>query len=426
METYASVLLYAIPGFIVLVLIELAYGFYKKEVHLNLFDTISSLSSGISNSIKDSLGLVIMIISYPFLYKYLALQSLTPSIGVYLIAFICIDFSEYWVHRISHKVNIFWNRHVIHHSSEEFNLPCALRQPVSNIFGIFAIFLIPAALIGVPVEVIALVAPLHLFMQFWYHTRYIGKLSWLEYIIVTPSQHRVHHAINPEYIDKNLAAIFCIWDRIFGTFQEEMDHVPPVYGTLQASNTWNPFLINFKHVFQIFLDAWHAEKWLDKIRIWFMPTGWRPEDVDLKFTRDKIEDVYAHNKYQTFQKQEPFFNFWVSFRFVSTLAFLLHLLSQFSLLSYPELVLYGLGIAGSIFAYTSLMDRCKLGVLSEVIFGCYGLIIILTQDGWFAFGEALSIANILLTLYFISIILYAFYIHLKWNTLDTYRFAPGT
>ena len=203
-------------------------------------DTISSLSSGLTNILKDSLGLVIVLVSYPWLTKHLAVLTIESSLWLYIVAFICIDFASYWSHRLNHKINFFWNQHVIHHSSEEFNMACALRQSVSNILGYGALFLIPAAFLGVPNEVIATLAPLHLFGQFWYHTKHIGKLGWFEYIIVTPSQHRVHHAINPVYIDKNLSAIFCVWDRIFGTFQEELDEEPPVYGVLKPVKSWNP------------------------------------------------------------------------------------------------------------------------------------------------------------------------------------------
>src|SRR5690606_36462730 len=121
-----------------------------------------------------------------------------------------------------HQVNVFWNEHLIHHSSEEFDLACALRQPISNIVTWIPVFIFPAALLGVPPEVIAILTPIHVFAQYWYHTRYIGKLGFLEYIIVTPSHHRVHHAQNPEYLDKNLVLIFIFWDKMFGTFQEEL------------------------------------------------------------------------------------------------------------------------------------------------------------------------------------------------------------
>jgi sterol desaturase/sphingolipid hydroxylase (fatty acid hydroxylase superfamily) len=166
MEAYANALLYAIPLFILLVLVEIAYGHFIKNQTHNVMDTISSLSSGLTNIIKDSLGLVVIIVSYPYLLEHLALFKIEATWLVYFVAFIAIDFASYWNHRLSHKINFFWNQHVIHHSSEEFNLACALRQSISNLLGYFPILLIPAALLGVPHEVIALLAPIHLFAQF--------------------------------------------------------------------------------------------------------------------------------------------------------------------------------------------------------------------------------------------------------------------
>ena len=265
MDTYATILLWVIPGFLILVLIEVLYGYYIKKQTYTLMDTISSLSSGITNILKDSMGIILIIISYPFLEKEIALFQLESSLTLYVIAFICIDFSSYWSHRLNHKINIFWNQHIIHHSSEEFNLACALRQSISNIIGYNALFLIPAAILGVPSEIIIFLSPIHLFGQFWYHTQHIGKLGFLEYIFVTPSQHRVHHAINPIYIDKNLSAIFCIWDRVFGTFQEELDNVKPIYGTLKPVQTWNPIIINFQHLFKLAKDSWYTKKFSDKV-----------------------------------------------------------------------------------------------------------------------------------------------------------------
>ena len=272
--------------------------FVKNQKH-KVLDTVSSISSGLTNILKDSLGLGIIIVSYPYLLEHLALTEIKASWLVWGVAFIVIDFAGYWNHRLSHHINFFWNQHVIHHSSEEFNLACALRQSISNFLGYFGLLLIPAALFGIPKEVIGLLLPIHLFAQFWYHTRHIGKLGFLEYIIVTPSQHRVHHAINEIYIDKNLAAIFCVWDRMFGTFQEELDTVPPVYGVLKPAATWNPVLINFQHLWRLIKDAWRTNSYYDKFRIWFMPTGWRPKDVIEKYPVQIIDDVYNFKKYKT-------------------------------------------------------------------------------------------------------------------------------
>ena len=184
METYGKILLIAMPVFLALVLFEKWYGWYKGKDTVRHMDMISSLSSGITNVTKDVLGLSLVVISYDWLVDKIALTHTNGGIASYVIAFIVLDFSGYWVHRISHHYNLFWNNHIIHHSSEEFNLACALRQSVSTFVKIFTVFLIPAALLGVPAAVIAIVAPIQLFAQFWYNTQHIRKMGWLEKVIV--------------------------------------------------------------------------------------------------------------------------------------------------------------------------------------------------------------------------------------------------
>ncbi|MCH1539061.1 MAG: sterol desaturase family protein [Flavobacteriaceae bacterium] len=409
MEQYAAVLLWAIPSFLVLVVIEIVYGHLTNKQTYTLMDTLSSLSSGMTNTLKETLGLALVIISYPFILKNIALIELESSSALYFIAFICIDFASYWNHRLNHKINIFWNRHVIHHSSEEFNLACALRQSISSIFGFGALFLIPAAILGVPPKVISILAPLHLFGQFWYHTRHIGKLGWLEYILVTPSQHRVHHAINPIYIDKNLSAIFCIWDRLFGTFQEELDDEPPVYGVLKPVQTWNPIWINFQHFWAILTDAWYAKNWIDKLRVWFMPTGWRPKDVQERFPRTIIENVHLHEKYN------PEYSFAQKaigiFHFIVINLMILYFLSNFVEISNSLRLGLGFLIFGCIFSFTSLMDLHSWAIKFQIAWASIGLIILWLPNLQFLFIEFQTV-KIGLTFYFgISIIL------TNWNTL---------
>ena len=362
MDTYATILLWVIPGFLILVFIEILYGYYIKKQTYTLMDTISSLSSGITNILKDSMGIILIIISYPFLEKKIALFQLESSLTLYLIAFICIDFASYWSHRLNHKINIFWNQHIIHHSSEEFNLACALRQSVSNIIGYNALFLIPAAILGVPSEIIIFLSPIHLFGQFWYHTQHIGKLGFLEYILVTPSQHRVHHAINPIYIDKNLSAIFCIWDRIFGTFQEELDDVKPIYGTLKPVQTWNPIIINFQHFFRLAKDSWHTKKFSDKIKIWFMPTGWRPKDVE-NLIKDKSQPKNQEKYYPNYTN---LFKLVGVFHFLCVNTILTYFLYNFSDLQIDIKLIYTLIIFLSVFGYSSLMDKYSWAPFFEV------------------------------------------------------------
>ena len=246
MSFYIKSLFFAIPTFVLLISLE-AWVAKVKRIKINRSqDMISSLSSGVSNTIRDGIKFSFVIISYSWLVEHITIYQLSPIWLAVIIAFVVEDFAGYWMHRLNHRVNIFWNRHIIHHSSEDFNLSCALRQSISNTIKFSAIFMIPAALLGVPPSIFAVLGPLHLFMQFWYHTQLIGKLGLLEYILVTPSHHRVHHAINPEYIDKNYSQILIIWDKLFGTFQPEIDSVKPVYGTLKPMKTWNPVIINFK------------------------------------------------------------------------------------------------------------------------------------------------------------------------------------
>ena len=378
MDTYANILLITIPIFLVLIIIEISYGVWKNDLKHSYMDTISSLSSGFTNLMVDILGLGIIILSYPFFYERLKVIELEESVLLYFIAFVCVDFASYCHHRLKHSINIFWNMHVIHHSSEEFNLACALRQSITNNLGIGILFLIPAALLGVPHQIIIILGPLHLFGQFWYHTRHIGKLGWLEYILVTPSQHRVHHAINKEYIDKNLAAIFCVWDRAFGTFQEELDDVPCVYGTLKPVQTWNPLLINFQHLSYLIEDAWHTKNIGDKFKIWFMPTGWRPKDIIDKIPRKIVKNVYAQEKYKP--KYSLLHKVFVSFHFLILNIVLYIFLSSFGDLTFADKMAYLILIFSTIFSFSSIMDGFKWSVSFEFIRISIGILIIIFQE----------------------------------------------
>ncbi len=407
MEAYAQALLYAIPFFMLLLAAEILYGYFIKNQKYKVMDTVSSISSGFTNVLKDSLGLGVVLISYPYLFEHLALLEIKATWLVWLAAFIAIDFAGYWNHRLNHKINLFWNQHVIHHSSEEFNLACALRQPVSNLIAYFPLLLIPAALVGVPFEVIAMLAPIHLFAQFWYHTQHIGKMGWLEYIIITPSQHRVHHAINPEYIDKNLGQILSVWDRIFGTFQEELDDVQPQYGVLKPAETWNPVLINFQHFWRILKDAWRTRNYWDKIRIWFMPTGWRPADVAAKYPISIIEDVYGFERYDTPSSRA--LNGYAIFQLFATLGFLLHLFYNYSNIGLNELLLFGAFIFVGVYGYTTLMDRTKYAVVIEVIRGVLGIGFVIYSKDWFGLNSYFTFGSIIVGSYFLITILASIY-----------------
>lgn len=412
MEAYTQILNYAIPLFLVLIAIEYLVGRFMHFKVIRLFDTVSSLSSGITNIVKDVLGLSVVIISYQWMVSKLAIYHMESSWIIYVLAFIGIDFSGYWVHRWSHEINVFWNRHIIHHSSEEFNLSCALRQSASEVIALFTFTYLPMALIGIPVQVIAIVAPIHLFAQFWYHTRLIGKMGWLEYIIVTPSHHRVHHAINPKYLDKNYSQVFIFWDRLFGTFQPELDDEPPVYGVTKAVKTWNPLIINYQHIWSIAKDAWRAGHLKDKIKIWFMPTGWRPEDVAQKYPISFTEDIYNRPKYDT--DATSFFKAWSVFQLIVALLLMLYLFNNISVIRFDSVLAYGLFIFITIFAYTSLMDGSVFGIVTEGIKFVLGLLLIVNNGySWFGIEQYMSNGTYVVAGYLLTSLILSLYFYYK-------------
>lgn len=398
------------PVFLVLVLLEKGYGIWKGKDTVRNMDMVSSLTSGIANVTKSVLGLSIAVISYAWLVENVAIWEVKNTFLTYVIAFIALDFSGYWVHRIQHRYNFFWNNHMIHHSSEEFNLACALRQSIGGFVQLFTIFLLPAALLGVPVSVIAITAPLHLFIQFWYHTRHINKMGFLEAIIVTPSHHRVHHAINPSYIDKNLSQVFIVWDKLFGTFQEELEDNPPVYGVTRPVQTWNPIKINFQHLWQLIQDAWHTRNWEDKLRIWLMPTGWRPPDVVEKYPIERIEDIHEFEKYDT--RTSPIFTVWCWVQLLAILFFISYLFGNIALINDLNglyIFEYGLFIFLMVYSLTDMMDRNRSAMLAEFIKVLVGFSFLYLQSDWFGASQFISLAPYMVATYLLVSLIATFY-----------------
>ena len=426
MDTYGKILLFAMPAFLLLVLFEKWYGWRKGFDTVRNLDMISSLSSGVTNVTKDVLGLAFAIGIYPFMLKFLAVTKIENTIIVYIITFIIIDFNGYWVHRWSHQINLFWNLHVIHHSSEEFNLACALRQSISSFFNFFTILLLPAAILGVPAEVIAVVGPIQLFAQFWYHTRHINKMGFLEKVLVTPSHHRVHHAVNPEYMDKNLSQIFIVWDKLFGTFAAEKPEVPPVYGITRPARTWNPIKINFQHLWLMIKDAWRTNNWKDKFTLWFNKTGYRPADVVEKYPVHKIEDVYHFEKYDT--PTNALFNTWTWFQLIMLLLFIGYLFGNISYINSLNsfyIYWYGAFVFATVYALTDLMDGGRYAFFWEVLRCGLGGWLLYSQGDWFGGAQWWSTVVYFLTAYFVLSSLFTGFIAFKRNREINLLAAPN-
>jgi len=288
-----TIIFIAISIFTLMIAIEFLYGIFVGRNNYRLNDAISSLSQGALSQIISVFTQLFQIGIYTGIYSSLTLfhhGKFWNEWYSFIVAIILYDFTDYWLHRMSHEVAFLWAAHVVHHQSQEFNFTTALRQesfyPVVGF-----VFFIPMAILGVPPTTFAIAGLTVLFYQFWIHTEHIGKLGWFDRIFSSPSNHRVHHAINAQYLDKNYGAIFVIWDRLFGSFTEEKEKC--VYGTIEPLNSWDPVWA-IGHVFcKLTKNAIATPRWSDKLKIWWMPPGWMPQDL----AQQPLEGTFSEVKY---------------------------------------------------------------------------------------------------------------------------------
>jgi sterol desaturase/sphingolipid hydroxylase (fatty acid hydroxylase superfamily) len=283
--SYGQAVFFAAPVFLILIAVEFIADRSKRTRYYSLADAINSLSCGIVSTGSRVFFAFIALGVYTWLYDHAApIHLSTHRWSAWIFAFLLYDLCYYWEHRFGHTINLFWASHVVHHQSEEFNLTTALRQSGTDSFFGWIPFA-PMALCGVPIGMYLIVAVIQLFYQFWPHTRVIGKLGALDRWIQTPSNHRVHHAQNDVYLDKNYVGVFLIWDHIFGSYQEEIDEEPCLFGIRGQLNSWNPVWANFHYYWAMAKDSWYTRSWMDKLKVWFMNPGWRPADVAARFPK---------------------------------------------------------------------------------------------------------------------------------------------
>jgi sterol desaturase/sphingolipid hydroxylase (fatty acid hydroxylase superfamily) len=281
----SQVIVIATPVFLLLIALEYAWGRRRGRDTYRLNDAINSISLGMLSEASGALLAVFRIGIYTALAGHIALwrnDAFWMSPAGWLLALVGYDFCYYWQHRTGHRVALFWAAHVVHHQSQDYNLSTALRQPSTYPF-LNWVFYIPMALAGVPPLVFAVVALVDLLYQFWVHTEHVGRLGWFDRWFCSPSNHRVHHAVNDGYLDRNYGGILIVWDRLFGTFREEDE--PCVYGTRAPLESWDPLWANLEVFAALAHDSWHARSWADKLRVWFKPPGWRPPDVAQRFPK---------------------------------------------------------------------------------------------------------------------------------------------
>jgi len=263
-----------------LIVLELVYCFMFQKTYFTFQESVANFGTALGNQTTNVLVAVAVYFTYGFLWENFHLLTIPMDAAHWynwLLLLIGIDFIFYWVHRWGHEVNIMWAAHSPHHSAEEMNLLVGLRASITQRLMSFFFFW-PLTIIGFEPFDIYMMTGVHLFIGYWHHTEALPKFwRWIEYIFNTPSHHRVHHGVNFKYLDKNYAEFLIVWDRIFGTFQEEEEKV--VYGMYNGPQSWNPIKINFHYYIQLWKLAVAAPYWWDKLRIWFMPLTWRPRGL---------------------------------------------------------------------------------------------------------------------------------------------------
>ncbi len=295
----------AVPFFLLALLAELIVDWRRGSGLYRSNDAINSLSAGILSTTIGYFTKFLPLIAWGFVLRNFSLIDMplewfdfSPSgLLLWLVAALAWDFCYYWFHRFSHEISVLWAAHAVHHQSEDYNLSTALRQTSTGfLFG--WIFYTPLFVIGFPLEILITVNAINLIYQFWVHTQIVRRMGVLDRVLVTPSNHRVHHAQNERYIDKNYGGMLILWDRMFGTFEDESDDESVVFGVRKPLANLNPFWANLQVYDYLLFDSRMAARWRDKVGVWFARTGWRPADVEETYPKRRSDLT-------TFQKFDP-------------------------------------------------------------------------------------------------------------------------
>jgi len=288
----------AVPFFLLAIAIEWSWGRWRGRDTYRLTDAVSSLTLGGLSQARRFVALGVG----GSVYAWLA--SVTPfstwsaeGWWAWMLAFVLYDLCYYCSHRAGHEIKLFWAAHVVHHQSEDYNLSTALRQTSSGfLFG--WIFYTPLFFIGVPAEMMVTVGALNLIYQFWVHTEHVGELGWFEYVFVSPSNHRVHHARNTQYLDRNYGGVFIVWDRLFGSYQRELASEPCIYGITKPIQSWSP-VESWIHVYRDMCnDMRQTNSWAQRLWVPFSHPAWQPSDVVAGNSSSNQEDP-------PFEKYDP-------------------------------------------------------------------------------------------------------------------------
>jgi sterol desaturase/sphingolipid hydroxylase (fatty acid hydroxylase superfamily) len=347
----------AIPFFFALIGVELVVARVKKRRVYRFADAITDLSCGVTSQIV----LVFWAGAQTFVYEWVYAHRLAamPAWLAWLVAFFAVDFFYYWWHRLSHEVNFLWAAHVVHHQSEDYNLAVALRQAVLTSWTALPFYL-PLATLGVPTPIFATVYSFSTLYQFWIHTQLVGTVrGQLEWVLNLPQHHRVHHAINPAYLDKNYGATLIVWDRLFGTFAAEEE--PCVYGITKPLGSFNAMWAQVHYWIEIAQMSARG-RGLDKLRAWFKGPAWRPHGdpkVELRQVRP-----------ESFVKYDPRpsrgTSIYVLGQYAIIISFTFLVLLFKASVPFGVLVLSAVAILGGVFSLGAILEKKRWGAPLEV------------------------------------------------------------
>ena len=355
---------------------------------------------GMLSRVTGALYALVPFSLYAYSYESYALFTWEDNFLTYAIAFVIYDFCYYWNHRIGHVVNIGWASHVIHHSSEEYNLTTALRQTsIPNPIG--ALCFVPLAFFGFEPWLLLAVGSLNLIYQYWVHTQVIKRMpEWFEAIFVTPSNHRVHHAKNKVYVDKNYGGVFILWDRMFNSFQAELENEKVVFGISTQLASWNPLWGNVKVLSSLMKDAWGTKSWSDKFTLWFRKTGYRPADMEKNFPI--IKSNSAGDKYDPqISKAEKWYIF---LQYLYIAPGLLAFMALIKSMQPIELIASGFTLIFALFSLGKIQEGSSSGLLLETI----KFILCVTVSAWLfsttpIVGISVAVTSIIMLVIYLAI-----------------------
>lgn len=362
----------AIPMYFILMGIELLVLRFQKNPTYRLNDAITNINLGVVSQVSGVFLKVLSIGIYTFFFEKFGLFQIPNNVWTFFMLFFLYDLCYYWAHRLSHEINLFWGGHVVHHSSEEYNLSVALRQSSTQTIWTF-MFYLPLAVIGFDPVMLVLVSGINLLYQFWIHTEAIDRMGFLEKFMNTPSHHRVHHGRNPKYIDKNHGGTFIIFDKWFGTFQEEEER--PTYGITTPVQSWNPVWVNISHYATMKKELEMIPNLKDKARYLFNKPGWLPEYLG---GYRPVKDVGPD--YKKFDTTVPLaLNYYVFFQYVVLMgltAFFLFNLGKFDWMT-------------------------KVGLSTLIVWSTVSFSGIFEQKRWYHVQEVLRVAVIVMANWFV-------------------------